>query len=239
MALTIHALRVSCLLSLSMILGLSPAYSADSSSKSNGSSGKDSSSKSDKSDSSSDSNGDKGGGGGFAIESEMFSYRALTGNSKAIAADIAKIAKDKNKDKILIVEDADLKNYLAMRSFVAQSRLLTERAEAQVAAAKDIKDVEIPKFSEPAQPSNRENQHGANNREHQEFIFPPGTFGMTASDALGNIQTGVGIIKDLASLFAVNHAISGLQGNIKDVALVNMVGRQLRAKGITVLIPSA
>jgi hypothetical protein len=55
----------------------------------------------------------------------------------------------------------------------------------------------------------------------------------------GDIQTLAQTATTLATSFAVNEALSPAAGALSDVSLTNMVARELRSKGATVLVPSA
>jgi hypothetical protein len=148
-------------------------------------------------------------GGGFSIESEMLAYKALNADSDQIAGEVVGFVEQRSKannniaQTVVIVTSQDLAGFLEWRSDLGQMQMLTSIAQS-------VLDNPVP-LTPPAT--------GGGGGQFDRFAF---------IGSIGDVQTAVGIVKDLASV----------AGTIKDVPFMHNVARKLKAKRIRVLIPS-
>lgn len=146
----------------------------------------------------------------------MLAYKALNADAEENAQEVASVVTARPKAAntipytVVIVTDKDLSGFLEWRSDIGQMQVLVSITESLL---------KNPTLLNPPPPSGP--------------IKPPAVIG-----SIGDVQTAVGIVKDLASAFAINETVVGVPGTIKDIPLMNVVGRKLKARSIRVLVPS-
>jgi hypothetical protein len=173
------------------------------------------------------------GNEGFAIESEMLTYRALQTNSETVGCDIAAYlygqpvtfsgngeaercnvaAPSANAPGVIILPfDQSVVNafqlWRANMSIMAELKLRTSKY-----------------CGKPAAGSQEQGGKGA--------------AGAVALDALGPAGGALGLAQGVLNAFATQVEVSSVAGTIKDQAFLNGVARQLRVLGVPVLSPSA
>jgi hypothetical protein len=150
--------------------------------------------------------------GGEAIESTLFSYKALTADAQAISQEISNITND--HDLIVIMMPTDTAAFVQWRTVLQQLHLL----QARVGDRPLSKDMNLPKCS---------NAKAAPQRPRG-----PGEAYVASTQ---DIQT---LVQTLATMFAVNESAAPSAGAITDVPLVNGVARDLSAFQLNVYVPS-
>lgn len=166
--------------------------------------------------SSSQAGGGTGGGGGspgtYSIEGEIFAYKSLQSNGKAIAQDVATlIPPSTSRPGIVIVPSASVilpafqlwrSNMLVIHNFLDQTDATFQSAKKAPCPTQNI-----PKLA----PS-----------------FEAYATGVTQA---------VGVIQSILGLFASSQTVTDFSGTIQDQALIGAVARELRSNQVRVLAP--
>jgi hypothetical protein len=181
------------------------------------------------------------GGPGFSIETEMFTYQAVEANSKVIACDIAQYLYGGSVESpapgshapcavqntsgtapgiILVSSDTTLlSDFQLWRSDMAMMNSLEQRAD-QVCVAK------APTQSASETPAKPQGS-GIEARGLLSTILSNATPAAAAATSAGQVL----------SMLGKSESVMSVVGTVQDPALLNEVGRQLRALGVQVLIP--
>ena len=203
--------------------------------------------------------GGNGGGksdpGSFSIEAEIIAYKSLQSDSEAIACDVAaflgvqansapgagtafepfgQVGHPEANSKWGKLEDicASIKK----NPPVAGKVLITSSADTTLANFQQwrVNMAIIQTLLIDSSTLLSRSCPVAIEHKPMEFnMFP----GLESIISLDNISQGVGVLKDVLGLFAVNESISGVTGTIQDQALVDGVSRQLRSLNVNVLVP--
>lgn len=174
------------------------------------------------------------GGQGFAIESEMFTYKAVTENSQLIACDVARFLyrsepEPEPKDRrapctinggagtapgIVIVSSTSslFSDFAVWRADMAAMNSLRQRASKVCVPPGPIAQ---PKGSKGTAPASK----------------ALGVLDFTPAGQLFSLFQGA------LGLMANNQSVSSVVGTVKDQALMNEVARQLRSLNVQVLMP--
>jgi hypothetical protein len=197
-----------------------------------------------------------GGGGGFSIEAEILAYKALQSDSEAIACDIAGFLAQAdgtvvdsplgqnphNKDQSQLTNPRLIgKKYwgdLPDRPRVCQltgqlSRPTSTTPGVVLISSTDttLTNFQLWRLNMAIMKQFRLRALGYN-------CPPPKKQGESAvGDAAADADQVVTLVKDVIGLFATTESVAGFTGTIQDQALIDAVGRQLRAVNVPVLMP--
>ena len=174
---------------------------------------------------------------GFSIESEMLTYRALESNSQAVACDIgayltggaAQFSTDPKKPVCTIAGGTNQKAGIVIvpsdgATTVADFRLW--RADMEIMADLRFRASAFCPESDTLSVSSRGAAAGG----------PPA--GPPVPPFLAGAGSALGLAQGLAGMFASETSSSAVGGTIHDQAFMDGVARELRAFGISVLMPA-
>jgi hypothetical protein len=234
---TLHPARTSALILLLLSLGCAP-LSAQSKSKSKGSSSSGSSSSGGGSSSGSSSGSESAASDRpFAIETEMFTYKAVEHNSAVIACDTAQyllhgevidapagshapcaIAGASSRPGIVLVSSGStlLTDFQSWRADMATMQGLIAHANQTCAAAPE--------------------KAGDETHQPPQHMRSRGLLG-SALGALSDPTEAASIAGQVMGMFSSNQSVTSVTGTVQDPALMNEVSRQLRSLNIQVLVP--
>ena len=162
-------------------------------------------------------NGTGAGGassGTYSIEGEIFAYKSLQLNGKAIAQDVTTLitaTSSSTKPGVVVVPSSSAilpafqlwrSNMLVIQNFLNQADPILQKAAVACPAQKP------PRAGPPS-------------------------FGVYAT----GVTEAVGVIQSILSLFASSQTVMEFSGTIQDQALVSAVSRELRANQMQVLAP--
>ena len=146
---------------------------------------------------------------GFSIESEVLTYAALGRGGEAIAEDVVRVLSASPGERGVVIMLSNSPTLGKFESWRAQMASMN----ALIGRAKDIKEV-------PA-----EEQGGTTTQGGSPKVSP---LNLTAAG------TAVSLIQ---SIFARSETTSPVKGNVADETFAGSVARQLRAHGLSVLMP--
>lgn len=151
--------------------------------------------------------------GTYSIEGEIFAYKSLQLNGKAIAQDVnTLIPASTPRPGVVVVPSVSVilpafqlwrSNMLVIRNFLDQANAILPKPGAAPCPVQKPPRAGAPSF---------------------------------AAYATGVTQA-VGVIQSILSLFASSQTVTGFTGTIQDQALVSAVSRELRANQVQVLAP--
>jgi hypothetical protein len=201
--------------------------------------------------------GGGGGGGGFSIEAEILAYKALQSDSEAIACDIAGFVAQVDGTAIDTPLGQNPHDKDAGR--VTNPRLIGKKYWGDLPGGGKVcvQTERLPRPT-PATPGvvlvssasttlvnfqlwrlNMAIMKQFSLRA-QAFSCPPPK---QQGESVGTVATAadevVTLVKDVVGLFATTESVTGIPGTIQDQALMDAVGRQLRAINVRVLMPDA
>ena len=193
-----------------------------------------------------------GGAGGFSIETEMLTYRALESNGEAIACDVAaylygaktdfrkmpggavcNVGSSSSSGVGVVVLPFDRSAFADFQIWRSDMQTMAE-FEVRGAAACNAKAAGGPEAPQPGRPQGRGLTGSTSTGSAGSAAAAVGGVMGALTPAGAMLTTGAGIL----GLFANNQDSSPVGGTIEDQAFMDNVSRELRSVNVSVLMPT-